>query len=72
MKASLANVVPSDKISAKGAKVTNNVNTDSDSRPIHLKLHPIVQQSDQTQNDSLEDEEGIKRICMFFLRKVKK
>lgn len=71
VKASLANVVPSDKISAKGAKVTNNVNADSDARPIHLKLHPLVQQADQTQNDSLEDEEGIKRISQASIQNIR-
>jgi len=71
VKASLANVVPSDKTSAKGAKVTNGVSTDTDHRPVHLKLHPIVHQADQAQNDSLEDEEGIKRISQASIQNIR-
>ena len=71
VKASLANVVPSDKTSAKGAKVTNGVNKDVNSRPIHLKLHPIIPNSDQTQDDSNEDEEGIKHISQASIQNIR-
>jgi len=71
VKASLANVVPSDKTSAKGAKVTNGVNKDVDSRPVHLKLHPIIPHVEQTQDDSNNDEEGIKRISQASIQNIR-
>jgi len=66
VKASVATVVPSDKTSAVGAIVTNGVSTDTH-RAIQLKLQPVRQNQQQTQ----QEEEGIKRISQASIQNIR-
>ena len=71
VKASPANVVPSEKLSAKGSKVTNRVVNETDSRPIHLNLNPVNRHFDKSQDANDVDEEGIKLISQASIQNIR-